>query len=47
MQRAILRGTDDEVREEINKIYKEAGLANRDSLVNNFYEKEIKNVWVV
>lgn len=39
MQRAILRGTDDEVREEINKIYREAGLANRDSLVNNFYEK--------
>lgn len=42
MQRAILRGTDDEVREEINKIYKEAGLANRDSLVNNFYEKRNK-----
>lgn len=39
MQRAILRGTDDEVRKEINKIYREAGLANRDSLVNNFYEK--------
>lgn len=39
MQKAILRGTDDEVREEINKIYREAGLANRDSLVNNFYEK--------
>lgn len=39
MQRAILRGTDDEVREEINKIYREAGLANRDSLVNNFYKK--------
>lgn len=42
MQRAILRGTDDEVREEINKIYREAGLANRDSLVNNFYEKRNK-----
>lgn len=42
MQRVILRGTDDEVREEINKIYKEAGLANRDSLVNNFYEKRNK-----
>ena len=42
MQKAILRGTDDEVREEINKIYKEAGLANRDSLVNNFYEKNNK-----
>lgn len=42
MQKAILRGTDDEVREEINKIYKEAGLANRDSLVNNFYEKRNK-----
>ena len=42
MQRAILRGTDNEVREEINKIYKEAGLANRDSLVNNFYEKRNK-----
>lgn len=42
MQRAILRGTDDEVREEINKIYKEAGLANRDNLVNNFYEKRNK-----
>lgn len=42
MQRAILRGTDDEVREEINKIYKEAGLANRDSLVNDFYEKRNK-----
>lgn len=42
MQRAIFRGTDDEVREEINKIYKEAGLANRDSLVNNFYEKRNK-----
>lgn len=42
MQRAILRGTDDEVREEINKIYKESGLANRDSLINNFYEKRNK-----
>lgn len=42
MQRAILRGTDDEVREEINKIYREAGLANRDSLVNNFYKKRNK-----
>lgn len=42
MQKAILRGTDDEVREEINKIYKEAGLANRDSLVNNFYKKRNK-----
>lgn len=42
LQKAILRGTDDEVREEINKIYKEAGLANRDSLVNNFYEKRNK-----
>lgn len=42
MQKAILRGTDDEVREEINKIYKEAALANRDSLVNNFYEKRNK-----
>lgn len=42
MQKAILRGTDDEVREEINKIYKEADLANRDSLVNNFYEKRNK-----
>lgn len=39
MQKAILRGTDDEVREEINKIYKEADLANRDSLVNDFYKK--------
>lgn len=38
MQRAILRGTDDEVRKEINKIYREAGLANRDSLVNDFYK---------
>lgn len=42
MQRAILRGTDDEVREEINKIYKEAGLANRDSLVNDFYKRKNK-----
>ena len=42
MQKAILRGTDDEVREEINKIYREAGLANRDSLVNNFYKKRNK-----
>lgn len=42
MQRAILRGTDDEVREEINKIYREAGLANRDSLVNNFYKRRNK-----
>lgn len=42
LQKAILRGTDDEVREEINKIYKEAGLANRDSLINNFYEKRSK-----
>jgi hypothetical protein len=42
LQKAILRGTDDEVREEINKIYKETGLANRDSLVNNFYEKRNK-----
>ena len=42
MQKAILEGTDDEVREEINKIYREAGLANRDSLVNNFYEKRNK-----
>ena len=41
-QRAILRGTDDEVREEINKIYKEAGLANRDSLVNDFYKRRNK-----
>ena len=39
MQRAILRGTDDEVREEINK---EAGLANRDSLVNDFYKRRNK-----
>ena len=43
MQRAILRGTDDEVREEINKIYREAGLANRDSLVNDFYKRRNKN----
>ena len=42
MQRAILRGTDDEVREEINKIYREAGLANRDSLVNDFYKRRNK-----
>lgn len=42
MQKAILEGTNDEVREEINKIYREAGLANRDSLVNNFYEKRNK-----
>lgn len=42
MQRAILRGTDDEVRKEINKIYREAGLANRDSLVNNFYKRRNK-----
>lgn len=42
MQRAILRGTDDKVREEINKIYREAGLANRDNLVNNFYKKRNK-----
>lgn len=42
MQKAILEGTDDEVREEINKIYREAGLANRDSLVNNFYKKRNK-----
>lgn len=42
MQIAILRGTDDEVREEINKIYKEAGLANRDSLVNDFYKRRNK-----
>lgn len=42
MQKAILRGTDDEVREEINKIYKEADLANRDSLVNDFYKKRNK-----
>ena len=42
MQKAILEGTDDEVREEINKIYREAGLANRDSLINNFYKKRNK-----
>lgn len=42
MQKAILRGTDDEIREEINKIYKEAGLANRDSLINDFYKKRNK-----
>ena len=42
MQIAILRGTDDEVREEINKIYREAGLANRDSLVNDFYKRRNK-----
>lgn len=42
VQRAILRGTDDEVREEINKIYREAGLANRDSLVNDFYKRRNK-----
>lgn len=42
MQKAILEGTDDEVREEINKIYKEAGLANRDSLVNDFYKRRNK-----
>lgn len=42
MQRAILIGTDDEVREEINKIYREAGLANRDSLVNDFYKRRNK-----
>lgn len=42
MQRAILRGTDDEVRKEINKIYREAGLANRDSLVNGFYKRRNK-----
>lgn len=42
MQKSILEGTDDEVREEINKIYREAGLANRDSLVNNFYKKRNK-----
>lgn len=44
MQKAILRGTDDEVREEINKIYKEADLANRDSLVNDFYKKRNKKL---
>lgn len=42
MQKAILRGTDDKIREEINKIYKEADLANRDSLVNDFYKKRNK-----
>lgn len=42
MQRAILRGTDDEVRKEINKIYREAGLANRDNLVNDFYKRRNK-----
>lgn len=42
MQKAILRGTDDEVRKEINKIYREAGLANRDSLVNDFYKRRNK-----
>lgn len=42
MQRAILRGIDDEVRKEINKIYREAGLANRDSLVNDFYKRRNK-----
>lgn len=42
LQKAILRGTNDEVREEINKIYKEAGLANRDSLVNDFYKRRNK-----
>lgn len=42
MQRAIFRGTDDEVRKEINKIYREAGLANRDSLVNDFYKRRNK-----
>lgn len=42
MQKAILEDTDNEVKEEINKIYREAGLANRDSLVNNFYEKRNK-----
>lgn len=42
LQKAILEGADDEVREEINKIYREAGLANRDSLVNNFYKKRNK-----
>ena len=42
MQKAILEGTDDEVREEINKIYREAGLANRDSLINDFYKKRNK-----
>lgn len=42
MQKAILRGADDEVRKEINKIYREAGLANRDSLVNDFYKRRNK-----
>ena len=42
MQKVILEGTDDEVREEINKIYREAGLANRDSLINDFYKKRNK-----
>lgn len=42
LQKAILEGTDDEVREEINKIYREAGLANRDSLVNDFYKRRNK-----
>lgn len=42
MQKAILEGTNDEVREEINKIYREAGLANRDSLVNDFYKRRNK-----
>lgn len=42
MQKAILEGTDDEVREEINKIYRETGLANRDSLINDFYKKRNK-----
>ena len=42
MQIAILRGADDEVRKEINKIYREAGLANRDSLVNDFYKRRNK-----
>ena len=42
MQKAILEGTDDEVREEINKIYREANLANRDSLINDFYKKRNK-----
>lgn len=42
MQKAILRDTDDEVRKEINKIYREAGLANRDSLVNDFYKRRNK-----
>lgn len=42
MQKAILRGTNDEVRKEINKIYREAGLANRDSLVNDFYKRRNK-----